>query len=1032
MRIVRLLLMALAGTPAMLAAQETGKIQGRITDAASGAPVAGAQVVVVGTRLGNISNADGFYFINNVPAGVQDIQAQYIGYQTVNVRQQRVLAGQTLTQNFQLAQTAVEIAALEVIGETRPLVPRDQVASKNIVTGEAVEELPVDNVMNILRLQPGVVTTGAKDGISIRGGRSGEEAVFIDGVLVRNFNAGNSTLKVGTNTLSEVDVLTGGFSAEFGDAQSGIVNYVTRSAGQRWTGSLSLQTDELMPKQWSQGFNRVELSLGGPVIKNLGFFVGATATGNRYTTNSGRAWRDVPIYVASGIDTVLSYDPTGAGDVRDVPIPNFVRYDEGGRIPNSPEDEYTVDGKLDLTYGSGSRVFLTGKLSRNQNVNDLTDGVKGLLYNTQGTSGAAARSRTAILGWTHNFVQSAEQALALDLKVARQHDLTVNGTLTQEWADDNLDNPFGFAIDDMDFIVDEKNFPITDDLIERHLRNTPDGRTPFPETRSDLGAGQEYRLNPYGVFTNFATRGLGGGFGIAEEKQWQFRAAIDWQLNRQNRLKLGGDYMDIEIGRAALGYANAAFPQVWLENPNRVSLFAQDRLDLGDIVIEGGLRYDRFDPNSNFPVTPGYFDLDDPTTFFRAPVRTSFSPRLGVSFPVTVNSTFRLSYGHFTQLPDLNEYYRGKNTDYFRYGNTNTNDFFARPLDLGKTVAFEFGYRQLLAPDFVLDISAYNRDKLRDVTMRKLAWADPTNPGSTTYLNTFTNGDFGTIRGVDVRLDRRFGEIFDAMIGYSYQDAKNTGTDPFTYVNVFARLEGNANTLLGLPPNPAQSIRLTEENRKHNFTGNFSLNFPNNHENGLLRNFGVFGTVRVLSGLPYSPLSNTAGNIIIGPGPGVSLGTTGAVLKDDEVSTARTPWQRSFDLKATKGMSLMGWNAQLFIDARNVLDIENRLFVFQSTGDVTDEEVYQTRINSHRNTLGGGASQAQIDLSSLTAAGAGITNEVDLYLVQQAEARFGNGDQIFSAEEQERAFRAAELLLNGPQDLIGAGRRVRLGFELSF
>ena len=157
-----------------------------------------------------------------------------------------------------------------------------------------------------------------------------------------------------------------------------------------------------------------------------------------------------------------------------------------------------------------------------------------------------------------------------------------------------------------------------------------------------------------------------------------------------------------------------------------------------------------------------------------------------------------------------------------------------------------------------------------------------------------------------------------------------------------------------------------------------------------------------------------------------------ALIVDDEVSTARTPWQRSFDLKATKGMSLMGWNAQLFIDARNVLDIENRLFVFQSTGDVTDEEVYQTRINSHRNTLGGGASQAQIDLSSLTAAGAGITNEVDLYLVQQAEARFGNGDQIFSAEEQERAFRAAELLLNGPQDLIGAGRRVRLGFELSF
>src|SRR5688572_4702877 len=307
MRIVRLLLATLLCGPALLAAQETGKVQGRITDAASGQPIAGAQVLVVGTRLGNISNADGFYFINNVPAGVQDLQALYIGYQTVNVRQQRVLAGQTLTQNFQLAQSAVEIAALEVIGETRPLVPRDQVASKNIVTGEAVEQLPADNVTNILRLQPGVVSVGGKDGISIRGGRSGEEAVFVDGVLVRNFNAGASNLNIGTNTLSEVDVLTGGFSAEFGDAQSGIVNYVTRSGGQRWNGSLSLQTDEIMPKEWSHGFNRAELSVGGPVIGNLGFFFGGTATGNRFS-NSSMGWRDRPIYVAQGVDTAITYE----------------------------------------------------------------------------------------------------------------------------------------------------------------------------------------------------------------------------------------------------------------------------------------------------------------------------------------------------------------------------------------------------------------------------------------------------------------------------------------------------------------------------------------------------------------------------------------------------------------------------------------------------------------------------------------------------------------------------------------------------
>jgi outer membrane receptor protein involved in Fe transport len=1022
-------MMALANAP--LDAQESGKLQGRITDAASGQPVVGAQVVVVGTRLGNITNADGSYFINNVPAGLRDIQAMYIGYQTVTVREARVLAGQTVTQNFQLTSTPIEIAGLDVIAPKTPLVPRDQVSSKNIVTGESVEELPVDNVQNIVRLQPGVVSTGNKDGVSIRGGRAGEEAVFVDGVLVRNFNAGSSGLTIGTNSLAEVDVLTGGFSAEYGEAQSGIINFVTRTGGRKWNGTLSMQTDEVMPKEWGIGFNRGELALGGPLVSNLGFFVAATATGNR-SANMGKDWRDFPFFVPQGVDTVITYDETGAGDLRDVVVPNYVRYDQGGRTPNSNNDEYTLDSKIDYSYGSGSRLFLTGKMSRNQG-RDNFGALRGNLFNTQGAGGIIAKTQTGILGWNHNFVRSSESALAIDVKIARQHDYGLQTLLDPAWDAENRNPAFGFTMDDMKFMVDEKSFPINEELVEKFLRNAPDALVPF-QNRNDISGSTEYRLNPYGTISGFSTRGRNPGFAYAEEWQWQFRAALDWQVNQHNRLKFGGEYFDIDTKRyLANSLINASFAQIWIENPKRQSLYAQDRLDLGDVVVEAGLRYDRFDPNSNFPVTPGYYDIDDPTTYEAAPVRTSLSPRLGVSFPVTVNSTFRLSYGHFTQLPDLNEYYRGKNIDFFRYRNTNTNELFTTPLDMGKTVAFEFGFRQLLAPDFVLDIAAYNRDKLRDVTARKLAWEDPTNPGASTYLNTFVNADFGTIRGIDLRLDRRFGQVFDAMLGYSFQDARNTGTDPFTFVNVFARLESNANTLLGLPPNPAQAIRLTEENRKHNITGNFSVQWPSTHDNKLLANFGVFGTVRVLSGLPYSPLTDGAGNLLLaGEAGGANLGVTGAELADDEVSTARMPWQTFFDLKIQKGMKLMGWNAQLFVDARNILDLKNQIGIFQTTNDVIDEEVYRTRVESHRQTLGGGNMQESVDLRSLSAAGAGVRNEVDLYLLQQAEGRFGNGDQLFTAEEQQRAFRAAEIFLTGPQDLFGPGRRLRLGFELAF
>ena len=1022
------LLLALFSKP--LAAQETGKIQGRVTDAASGQPIAGAQVVIVGTRLGNITNADGFYFINNVPAGLQDISAQYIGYQTQNVRQQRVLAGQTTTQNFSLQQSAVEIAALEVVGETRPLVPRDQVATKNIVTGETVENLPVDNVRNIVRLQPGVVSTGSKNGISIRGGRSGEEAVFVDGVLVRNFVFGQSNLTVGTNSLSEVDVLTGGFSAEYGEAQSGIINYVTRSAGRKWNGALSLQSDAMMPKKYSYGFNRAELSLGGPVIGHLGFFAAGTATGNQ-SVNTGIGYRDLPIYVAQGVDTVISYDPTGNGDQRDVAIPNFVLYNQGGRIPYSNSDEYTLDTKLDYTYGSGSRLFLTGKTSRNQGRSAFGGG-KGYLYNSQGFAGSLSKSWAGILGWTHNFVRSSESALALDVKVVRQHDNQISGNLDPEFDLNHRDPALGFTFPDFKFQVDESDFPVNQARVQAYLNNAVDSLTPFPTSRTDLNGSQEFRLNPYGVFANYTTRGVGGSFGYADEKQWQYRATVDWQVNRQNRIKFGGDYFDIDEARASIGYNSASFAQIFVENPKRQSLFAQDRLDLGDVVVEAGLRWDRFDPNSMFPNTPGDTCLPDNSNCAPAPVRTAISPRLGVSFPVTVNSTFRLSYGHFTQTPDLSSYYRGKNTNFFRYHNTNTNDFFTTPLDMARSVQFEFGYRQLLGPDFVLDISAFNKDKEKDVSFRKLAWGDPTNPGSINYLLTATNADFGNVRGIDVRLDRRFGQIFDGMLGYSYQDARDTGTDPFTFANVFNRLTGNAQTLLGLPPDPPNAVRPTEENRKHNITGNFSLQWPSNYSNKLLANFGVFATARILSGQAYTKLTPGSSGTSALIGPGAGLGVTGATLADQEISTGHLPWQKFFDLKAQKGLKLMGWNAQVFVDARNLFDIKNQTAVFQTSGDITDEDVFAARVQSHRETLGGGAQQANVDLTDLGTAGAGVRNEVDLYLLQQAECRFGNCDKQFSADEQTAAFRASENFLIGPQEFFDVGRRLRLGFELSF
>ena len=271
--------LALFAVSPLFGQASTGKIQGRVTDAGTGAPIAGAQVLVDESTLGNLTNDHGFYFINEVPAGLQNVRAQFIGYRPFVIEGQRILAGQTTTLNFELEQTAVELEAITVEGERNPLVPRDQTSTKSIVQGEVIDQLPLDNASSIVVLQPGVVQTNR--GVTIRGGRANEEAVFIDGVLIRSFGqAQANNVNLPTNSLEQVDVNVGAFAAEYGEAQSGVISYVTRSGGAQFTGSLTALTDQVT-NSWRTNFNRAELTLGGPIVGPVTFFFAGTVSGQQ-------------------------------------------------------------------------------------------------------------------------------------------------------------------------------------------------------------------------------------------------------------------------------------------------------------------------------------------------------------------------------------------------------------------------------------------------------------------------------------------------------------------------------------------------------------------------------------------------------------------------------------------------------------------------------------------------------------------------------------------------------------------------------
>src|SRR5881397_2462346 len=157
----------LIAASSLAAQQTTGKIEGSVTDQ-QGGPVASAQVTIVGTSFGALTNDKGYYFINNVPVGTYTVRARFIGYTAAEVPGVRVLSGQTLTANIKLTPSAVAIGPVTVEAAANPIVPRDQVTSKTTIASEQFARLPVQDTRDVIALEPGVVESGKTKGLSIR------------------------------------------------------------------------------------------------------------------------------------------------------------------------------------------------------------------------------------------------------------------------------------------------------------------------------------------------------------------------------------------------------------------------------------------------------------------------------------------------------------------------------------------------------------------------------------------------------------------------------------------------------------------------------------------------------------------------------------------------------------------------------------------------------------------------------------------------------------------------------------------------
>ena len=202
-RPLALALLLFAGFFDLAIAGSTGKIAGKIVDAKSKEPLVGVNVVIAGTSMGAATDIDGNYTILNIPPNTYTLKATLLGYGHVTINNVRVSLDLTTKQDFELAESAVEQNEVVIVAE-RPMIQKDLTAKTSVVSADQIAALPVTEVSQVISLQAGFVAG------SLRGGRTGEVAYWIDGVPVTDVYDGSQVVEVNKNSIQELQVISDG------------------------------------------------------------------------------------------------------------------------------------------------------------------------------------------------------------------------------------------------------------------------------------------------------------------------------------------------------------------------------------------------------------------------------------------------------------------------------------------------------------------------------------------------------------------------------------------------------------------------------------------------------------------------------------------------------------------------------------------------------------------------------------------------------------------------------------------------------
>ncbi len=948
---VLLILLIILAIPAFLYAGN-GKISGTVKDATTKEAVVGANVVIVGTTMGAATDAEGRYYILNVPPGTYAVQASVVGYARMEIGGVQVRADQTSDLNFDLRQESIELKEVVVQAQMR-VVDKSQTSSKSMVTkDELANKLPITSVIEVLNTTP-----GAYKGF-IRGGKITETKTIVDGVDVSDQyyaigsdqSNGNilstsgglvryrqyqlsSNASVNFNSIEQLSVNTGAVGADNVSSSAGLINYSLREGRGKMTGSFSAKTSQM------NGLKYV-----GPDLywNDAVYFAEKTVTQTRLASNqalqatSPTAARQLLITPDSIKSLKYTYS-TGKYLTQDKPqidvdgmlsgsitdkwgyLVSARYFDSHERLPNEHEREADLTIKSTYNLGSQFKINAFGIL----NDRGRLFGWKNTYYNDQwryfleGVPKNDGVTATGSVKATHVLSQSSF------------YEVQVSSTYRNErygYSDDNHD---GFAAlnENGDFLTLEKTADV-DKYISRSgidlykfFRIGDEAGPSFITQPMTQGNTQVGITRPQFVYENTRNLTTTAKFDITSQVDYnnQLKAGVSFQFNDISKIErnsgLGSDATDVR---------RRLLVEDWDFHPTMFGGYLQDRMEYAGLVINLGARIERWDPKA--ADWASYYNLfinqpamvDDSLRQDLIPLRSKdnvkpywfFSPRIGVSHPISDEAAMYFSYSRSYTPPPYSRLYQsyaevlGAAGGLPQFASVNQKPTISSNYEIG--AQWEF-----VPKKFGLTFSAY----LRDIQ-------NYTNQGVTLNLANGSNSmwissQYADARGVEFGIQALRQTYFDFLtvygrVNYSYSYIKATGwtgNDPLQQTT-FSRPDtlkyGNS-----LPFDDFWAYNKVENNitggnnllvggydRAHRISYVLFLEFPYQI---MISSIGTFQ-----SGF-YYPLSLTADPRVAGRAFG------------------QAPWNKQVDIRIEKGFTLENIRFAVYFDMKNLFNAVNIL-----------------------------------------------------------------------------------------------------------